>query len=159
MEYISTIAILYTGYYLGDKLINTYKYTIYSIIGISDINNIDNIVEDKNNCKNLVKINNSDNNSNLIFNDNDLNYLPDEIKQNLECGISGSYFRDPVITPQGYTIEKSTIINWLNNSKKCPYTKAKLTKDELVSNKNIKNAINFFIQLRNISKISNNDIN
>ena len=141
MEIVCTVIAISYGFYIGDKFIKK--------IFKNEENNNDN---NKNNIKhisnNLVKVSDYNKNSSLVYNDNDLDYLPDELKQHLECGISGSLFKDPVITPQGYTFEKNTIVSWLSNSEICPYTKSVLKNNDLVDNVNIRNSIRFFLQFK-----------
>ena len=80
----------------------------------------------------------------IVYNPNDLKYLPSEILDQLECGISGSYFKNPLISPYGHSFEKKAIVDWLQQKKECPYTKQPLYIKDLRKNKNLKSAIEFF---------------
>ena len=144
MEIVSSIFVTSLGFYFGERFI---KYIFKS----------EEIIDDKDLNKNIVKVNDLNKNSSLVYNDNDLEYLTEDLKQHLECGISGALFKDPVITPQGYTFEKNTIVNWLNTSEICPYTKSTLKNSDLTDNINLRNSVRFFLQFKYYYDLENNE--
>ncbi len=53
--------------------------------------------------------------------------------------------RHPVISPSGFSYEREVIIEWLNRKPDCPYTKQKLTTEDLRINQNLHNLIKFLV--------------
>lgn len=87
----------------------------------------------------------------------ELNQLNDEIKENLECGISNDLMRNPVLTSTGYSFENSQITWWLSEKSVCPFTKKEQTTNDLRDNINLIYAKLFFLYLikhNNVKRIN-----
>lgn len=57
------------------------------------------------------------------------------------CPISMEIMKDPVITPDGITFDRQSILDWLEKNNYCPLTKNPLEKHQLIPNRNLKEAI------------------
>jgi hypothetical protein len=57
------------------------------------------------------------------------------------CPISLEIMVDPVITKQGYSFERTAILNWLRTNKTCPLTREPLEQKDLVPNLALKRDI------------------
>ncbi len=62
------------------------------------------------------------------------------------CPISQEIMVDPVITPQGISYDRRSILDWLKKSNICPITKTNLSEKELITNYALKNTINDYIR-------------
>jgi hypothetical protein len=62
------------------------------------------------------------------------------------CPISQEIMLDPVITPQGISYDRRSILDWLKKSHKCPITKTTLCEKELITNYALKNTINDYLR-------------
>lgn len=71
---------------------------------------------------------------------------PTEVPDYLCCKITLDIFRDPVITPSGFTYERAVILNHLEKVGKFdPITREPLFKSQLVPNLAIKEAVRAFL--------------
>ena len=133
IQYTTLLGIsLYYGYKHAGKRIN------------KDLNNIDNTDNANNDVESTT--NNLDSEEYFYFNDHELENLPKEIKDKLECPISLCIFREPVITKHGYTFEKKALLNWLKTNQVCPFTKQNLNiRTDIRRNDNIKLSIKYFV--------------
>ena len=59
---------------------------------------------------------------------------------------------DPVVTPDGITYDRTSILKWLDKNNTCPITKKKLTKDMLSPNYALKNMINEYHEMKTKDK-------
>lgn len=84
----------------------------------------------------------------IPYNEKNLEKYPREIQDCLECSISGSYIKEPIITKYGHSFEKSMIIECININGKCPMTKQILSIEDLRPNKNLMNAL-LYLSLNN----------
>lgn len=57
------------------------------------------------------------------------------------CPISMEIMIDPVINKEGYTYERSAIMEWLKTKNTCPLCRVPMTSRELVPNKNLRETI------------------
>ena len=57
------------------------------------------------------------------------------------CPLSLEIFVDPVITKQGFTFERQSILNWLRNNRTCPLTREQINVKDLIPNKCLKRHI------------------
>ena len=71
----------------------------------------------------------------------DINEKLDLIEENLNCPISLTLIEDPVITPDGITYDKKSLLAWLKKSKNDPFTKKEIKEKELYPNLSLKNII------------------
>lgn len=89
----------------------------------------------------------------ISFNEANLDSLPNEIKVHLNCSISFSYYRQPVISNNGITFEYESIKEWLRKNEYCPCTKNKLSIQQLIYNENIAKSILFFSEYQKHFKL------
>lgn len=80
--------------------------------------------------------------------DEENNRVETEEIQNFICPISLKVMTDPVISPQGFTFERSFITEWIRINQTCPFTKEPLSENQLISNRNLKNVIESFYEKR-----------
>lgn len=64
-----------------------------------------------------------------------------EPPQCFRCIFSGKWLVDPVITPSGHSYERTAIMRWIHQEHTNPMTREPLTADQLVDNRNLKDAI------------------
>jgi STIP1 family protein 1 len=62
------------------------------------------------------------------------------------CPISQEIMKDPVITPQGISFDRQSILEWLKRDNKCPITKMALKESDLITNYALKNTIDDYLQ-------------
>jgi hypothetical protein len=58
-----------------------------------------------------------------------------------QCIFSGRWLVDPVITPSGHSYERRAILRWIDEEHTNPMTREPLSADQLVDNRNLKEAI------------------
>lgn len=63
------------------------------------------------------------------------------VPEEFTCPLSHEIMNDPVITPNGTTCDKAALIKWLNQHSTCPFTRAPLSPNQLVSNRVLKDLI------------------
>jgi len=73
-------------------------------------------------------------------------YFDVDVPQHLCCPITYEIMNEPVISPSGYTYEKSAILDHLTRSNTDPFTNEPLNQSDLRPNRAIMDAINAFIQ-------------
>lgn len=61
-----------------------------------------------------------------------------------QCIFSGRWLVDPVITPSGHSYERREILRWIDHEHTHPMTREPITVDQLVDNRNLKEAIAHF---------------
>jgi hypothetical protein len=61
------------------------------------------------------------------------------------CPISQEIMNDPVITPQGISFDRQSILAWLKKDNKCPITKTPLKESDLIKNFALKNTIDEYL--------------
>ena len=84
-------------------------------------------------CANIV---------NRVLNARALPYAPDHFL----CRISLELMQDPVITPSGYTYERTHIEEWIDKNPRDPFTRSSLTKAQLYPNRALRDAIQHYRQ-------------
>jgi hypothetical protein len=109
-------------------------------IGIAGKYIFDNIIDEKKEVEN--RQNNQGNQSNQS---NQVTTEWSEYESFL-CPISQEIMQDPVITPNGISYERKTIINWLEKNSVCPITKKPLNKEQLITNYALKQAIDDYFK-------------
>lgn len=70
----------------------------------------------------------------------------DEVPESFICPISGEIMKDPVITPTGVSYEKANIEAWLKKKEVDPLSKKRLTVNDLIPNRSLKEAIEEFMK-------------
>ena len=80
------------------------------------------------------------------------------IPKSFECLITGEIMKDPVMDPEGNTYERSAIEDWLGRNPTSPITRASLTKDQLIPNRAVKDAIEEHLKGPQPMKIDSDDI-
>jgi hypothetical protein len=88
----------------------------------------------------------------LIFKENQLNKIPEKIKELISCPISLSFFRYPLISPHGITIENENIVRALKNHPLCPFTNQPLSLNDMRVNINIILLMKFLINREKYNK-------
>jgi len=73
---------------------------------------------------------------------------PDSEIEAFLCPISQELMRDPVVTPYGHCYERKSIEDWLEKSNSCPLTGKKLSKEDLIPNYSMKNAIEQYLGVK-----------
>lgn len=68
------------------------------------------------------------------------------VPHEFNCPILQDIMKDPVITIDGFTYDRTAIEKWLDTSMKSPLTGLTLTSKSLIPNVNLKNAITKFIE-------------
>lgn len=61
--------------------------------------------------------------------------------QSLVCPLSHETMTDPVVTPSGHTYERTAIERWLEHSPSSPVTRAPLEREQLVTNRALRDVI------------------
>ena len=74
------------------------------------------------------------------FNHSSTHFIP----SHLLCPLTHEPFMDPVVDHEGHTYEKEAILQWLTRDPTSPLTRRRLTKDQLVPNRAVKEAIKFW---------------
>jgi STIP1 homology and U-box containing protein 1 len=62
------------------------------------------------------------------------------------CPISQEIMTDPVVTPEGISYDKKSILQWLSKNKICPLSKKPLKESDLIPNLALKNAIENYLK-------------
>ena len=88
----------------------------------------------------------------LNFKEKDLNDIPDKIKELISCPISLSFFRYPLISPYGITIENENIVRALKNNPLCPFTMQPLSINDMRVNINLILLMKFLINREKYNK-------
>lgn len=101
-----------------------------------------------NSNSNNQKYYSNSNNNERQEEDEENNRVETEEIQNFICPISLKVMTDPVISPQGFTFERSFITEWIRINQTCPFTKEPLSENQLISNRNLKNVIESFNEKR-----------
>ena len=65
----------------------------------------------------------------------------ERIPRSFICRITTRVMEDPVVGPSGCTYERSAIEEWLDTHDTCPLTGKELTREVLVPNLNLREAI------------------
>lgn len=60
------------------------------------------------------------------------------MEQYWTCSISKSIMKDPVVTSDGHTYDRQTIVPWLQNNRKSPLTGLPLSSTEVIPNTTFK---------------------
>jgi uncharacterized protein YegL len=76
-----------------------------------------------------------------------------KIPEHLICPISGTLFKEPVLAPDGYTYEKSLIVEWLKNNNTSPFTRQLMSISDLTVNRSVKEAVETFLKENSNVKI------
>ena len=88
----------------------------------------------------------------LNFKEKDLNDVPEKIKELISCPISLSFFRYPLISPYGITIENENIVRALKNNPLCPFTMQPLSINDMRVNINLILLMKFLINREKYNK-------
>ena len=88
----------------------------------------------------------------LNFKEKNLNDIPDKIKELISCPISLSFFRYPLISPYGITIENENIVRALKNNPLCPFTMQPLSINDMRVNINLILLMKFLINREKYNK-------
>ena len=86
-------------------------------------------------------------NSNNQIKNTDTDY--EEIVESFLCPISLEIMKDPVITPDGISFDRESIVDWLKDHDTCPITKRPLSVSNLTSNKILKSIIENYLKNKN----------
>jgi hypothetical protein len=57
------------------------------------------------------------------------------------CRISGCLMEEPVILPNGNSVERCEIEEWIDLTGNCPFTREPLSKQQLIENRNLQDVI------------------
>lgn len=68
------------------------------------------------------------------------------------CPITREAFEDPVVAADGYTYERSAIVQWLRNNSKSPMTNMELDHKSLTPNISVRSGIDEWRQWRGLAK-------
>ena len=72
----------------------------------------------------------------------------DDLDQCFRDQLLGDYFTDPVTSKYGHSYEKSSILDWLQHSQVCPYSKQPLFPRDLIPNVQLKESTIEYLKLR-----------
>jgi hypothetical protein len=78
------------------------------------------------------------------------------IPQEFICPISMDIMKNPVICEDGYSYDKTNILNWLKTSSTSPMTREKMSLERILPNESLKNAIDKWTKERNKKRSKNN---
>ena len=75
--------------------------------------------------------------------------LVNNVVRDIFCPITMDMMTEPMLTPQGISFEKQTLIKWLRHIRRCPVTSAHLNEHELTPNTELQRFIDWIQGLEN----------